>query len=660
LALIKEQGLTSDDSKIKRAAVRALSLWPDQKPAPTLLNIIKESGPLDSPVKVLAFRGYLNVVRHIEVPKDRLAAIAQAQQLADDSDSKRQVLSALSDLDNIEAIFLAADYLKEGSGVKSESGMAISKIIERNPPSTVDEKLRTVLRAAAEAVPTEEARDNIRRHLSPFSSDNHLLVWDVSGPHTLADTYDARILFDHEFSPEKGEGKWQMMRGGNDPQQPWLFDLNRIYGPDKTFAVAYFKTWIRCPGDLPAVLHLGSDDGVKVWLNDDLIHQNFTFRPPNRHDDQVPFTLQRGTNELLVKVVQGTGGWGFVCGVAEKIQNQLKDTLVKGEGQFMVPLQFVEGNAAPPQEASPVWSTERWSGDPFTGEWRGVWVNEGNEQDVVAQVWATAFDEYAITIQEKFDQPYNPILKFELAGEGELLELNQNGWQGTLSRDHLLLQNNTTAKQLHLRPIERQSPTLGKAPPEGAVVLYNGTGTEEIIGEAGGTITWDILPNGVLQVRPKTGGIYSKQSFGDFKLHAEFRSPYSPGNAHQFYGNSGIFLQMAYEVQVLQSFGLTGTYDECGAFYKVRPPDVNACAPPLQWQTYDITFRAARFNDAEELTEPARATVIHNGITIHDNVALNKTTIPDKPPPSSPAPILIQDHHNQVQYRNLWVLPLLD
>jgi hypothetical protein len=124
-------------------------------------------------------------------------------------------------------------------------------------------------------------------------------------------------------------------------------------------------------------------------------------------------------------------------------------------------------------------------------------------------------------------------------------------------------------------------------------------------------------------------------------------------------GNSGVYLQNRYEVQVLDSYGLAGLDNECGGIYKIGRPRVNMCAPPGQWQSYDMTFKAARFNNAGNKTDKARLTVVHNGVTIHDDIEIPGPTggalDGDE---SRPGGIYLQDHGNPVQFRNIWVVEL--
>lgn len=195
-----------------------------------------------------------------------------------------------------------------------------------------------------------------------------------------------------------------------------------------------------------------------------------------------------------------------------------------------------------------------------------------------------------------------------------------------------------------LAKVYRGSPTLGAPPPFGAEVLFDGTPDT-------GFENARITPEGWLMV-----GTQTKRSYRDYTLHVEFRLAYMPYARGQGRSNSGVYLQSRYEVQVLDSFGLEGQNNECGGLYKLRKPDVNMCFPPLSWQTYDIRFTAARFDDAGNKVANARITVWHNGVAVHHNVAVTRKTGSGAPEGPEPLPIKLQDHHNPVVFRNIWIV----
>ncbi len=152
-------------------------------------------------------------------------------------------------------------------------------------------------------------------------------------------------------------------------------------------------------------------------------------------------------------------------------------------------------------------------------------------------------------------------------------------------------------------------------------------------------------------------GVTSQVVHGDATLHIEFRLPYQPKDRGQARGNSGAYVAGAYEMQMLDSFGLEGRNNECGGIYSVAAPAVNMCLPPLEWQTYDIEFTAPRF-EGEKKVKGAVMTVRHNGVLIHENAAIPKITPGGPQKTEQPTgPLHLQNHTNPVRYRNIWVQP---
>ena len=190
-----------------------------------------------------------------------------------------------------------------------------------------------------------------------------------------------------------------------------------------------------------------------------------------------------------------------------------------------------------------------------------------------------------------------------------------------------------------------------------AIMLFGGadfshwtTGSDKKVG-------WARVGN-AMKIVPGSDSIMTKQDFADFRMHIEFKIPQLPPNVKgQGRGNSGIYIQRRYEVQILDSFGLEPKYNECGSLYRFRPPDQNVCRMPGRWQSYDIIFHAAKF-DGNERVKNAHITVWHNGVLIHNNVALENKTGAGRPEGPLPGPILLQEHGNEGWFRNIWIEPL--
>jgi hypothetical protein len=196
----------------------------------------------------------------------------------------------------------------------------------------------------------------------------------------------------------------------------------------------------------------------------------------------------------------------------------------------------------------------------------------------------------------------------------------------------------------HVQKVRRISTTLGATPPSRAIVLFDGTGVTKF---DQGSMTEDgwLAP-----------GAVTKMPVKDFQLHLEFQTPYMPYAREQARGNSGVYIQRRYEVQILDSFGLLPEFNDCGALYRQQGPDLNMSFPPLAWQTYDMYFTAARWDAEGNKTSNARITVLHNGVPIHRQRTIVTKTGAGQPETAYEGPILFQDHGSPVRFRNVWLV----
>lgn len=200
-------------------------------------------------------------------------------------------------------------------------------------------------------------------------------------------------------------------------------------------------------------------------------------------------------------------------------------------------------------------------------------------------------------------------------------------------------------------------------PPSDAIVLFDGENLSAWESENDNAApTWNV-ENEILTVNPGTGGIKTKQSFGDMQLHIEWRSPSEIESEGQGRGNSGVYIMNKYEVQILDSYeNDTYTNGQAASIYKQAPPLVNATNPPGEWNSYDIIFSAPRFDKNGMVKSPAKLTVLHNGILVQNNFILRGPTeyigIPNFKEHEEKLPLHLQDHGNKVSFRNIWVREL--
>lgn len=247
---------------------------------------------------------------------------------------------------------------------------------------------------------------------------------------------------------------------------------------------------------------------------------------------------------------------------------------------------------------------------------------------------------------------FGPVnFKGELDVDGIMMPLNatidDEVFSGTIDTDD---------GAFELKRVFKKPPTRGKKAPEGAIVLMDGN--KETWLNQWETVDgpWCFQGDGSVEVCNKSNK--TKLELGSGLYHIEFRTPYMPNDRYQARGNSGVYILGRYEVQVLDSFGTEPAWDLVGGIYKVSVPLADAALPPLQWQTYDITFQAPEFDASGKKTKNAVITVVHNGITVQDNLEL-----PDCTPgglsgeEATQGHLMLQHHSDPVRFRNIWFLP---
>lgn len=213
-------------------------------------------------------------------------------------------------------------------------------------------------------------------------------------------------------------------------------------------------------------------------------------------------------------------------------------------------------------------------------------------------------------------------------------------------------------------PVITPAKVLGDAPSD-AIILFNGSSLDQWVSKKDPTqpAPWKIVNNDHLEVVPGSGFIQTKMKFGDCQLHIEFSAPDKVESVGQGRGNSGVFFQDRYELQVLDSYN-SRTYrnGQAASIYKDHAPLVNAMRGPLEWNTYDVIYTAPRFKVDGRLDYPARITVLHNGVVVQNNVTITGLTnyigLHQYPDAHGDDVISLQDHGNKTQFRNIWIRKL--
>jgi hypothetical protein len=317
---------------------------------------------------------------------------------------------------------------------------------------------------------------------------------------------------------------------------------------------------------------------------------------------------------------------------------------------------------------------------PFMGDWEGRWDRQDGVYPprIAAQIrpWKNGGYEIRLSTELRKGAPEYVVIEAQPAGAE--LRFEHGSWSGSIQGDRFTGEGTLRDKhgRFEMKRVSYESPRLGAKPPAEALVLFDGTDFDEweTIQRDGqtGPVTWKIA-DGVMRVVPEIGNhqiggsIGTKKAFHDFHLHIEFRLPLLPNNTDQRRGNSGVILEefQFFEVQVLDTYGLPGYYDECGALYQIARPKINMCLMPLQWQSYDIMYRAPRIDQDGRLMEAPRITVNHNGVLIHKDLELPYSENAlrmrrERPESRKVGRIKLQDHGYPVEYRNIWIVDTPD
>lgn len=307
-----------------------------------------------------------------------------------------------------------------------------------------------------------------------------------------------------------------------------------------------------------------------------------------------------------------------------------------------------------------------WAGpDPLRGDWQGtgglvaqvvpIMDKIYSKENLIPQQEDNAL--YEVHLFKQFDQAFDiPVSVLNGTLAGDVLPLEGDGWSGSIQGGHLKLTKGD--QSIDLQHIQRISPTMGAKPPKGAAVLFDGKGMDswskmmekEWLKEDG-SCNWHLVPGDAVESVPRSGNCISKESFGDAKIHVEFRTIGGPTN-------SGVYIQDRYEANINETYGSLSSNPN-GQFDNSieSKPGIRASRPVLEWQTLDIDFRAPRFDAAGKKTADAVVTLLLNGEVLYKEhklgpVVLNAARLGEAPK----GPIQLQEHGMPTQFRNIWVL----
>ena len=319
----------ADDADVQDAAIRALAKWEDAEVIPDLLQIAQTTS--DQTHRVLALRGYVRLVRlpSEREPAETLSMLEQAMTLAERPEEKRLVLAGIADVPHLDALRMVEPYLSE-EVLHDEAAIAMLSVAQALSAEHRDEALAAIDRVRVLSAGSDAVRkklDQVVEHIERF--DSYSTAWVIAGPYTEQGKNNIQ-LFDVPFGPELlgAEVEWRALEQTN-PGEPWRFNLAKAIGGSN--CCVYARTMIFSDGEQPARLEIGSDDGVKVWLNGKVVHAANVNRGLTVAGDKVDVTLSAGWNEVLLKVMQGGGDWGFACGIRAPDGGKLDGIKFKAE-----------------------------------------------------------------------------------------------------------------------------------------------------------------------------------------------------------------------------------------------------------------------------------------------------------------------------------------
>jgi hypothetical protein len=302
--------------------------------------------------------------------------------------------------------------------------------------------------------------------------------------------------------------------------------------------------------------------------------------------------------------------------------------------------------------------------DPLRGDWQGegglvaqvvpVMDKIYSKEDLIPQQEDNG--KYEIHLFKQFDQPNDtPAAVLNGTLSKGIVTLEGDGWTGSIEDGHLKAKNGD--QTIDLQHISRASPTMGAKPPKGAVVLFDGKNLDAFAKmmekewlKNDGPCMWHLVPGDAVESVPRSGNCITHKTFGDAKIHVEFRTIGGPTN-------SGVYIQDRYEANINETYGSLNANPN-GQFDNSVParPGIRASRPVLEWQTFDIDFKAPRFDASGKKTADAAVTLLLNGEAMYKDqplgpVILNAAKLGEAPT----GPIQLQEHGMPVQFRNIWV-----